>query len=355
MAANSLANNFLDDLYNSSIVEVLDQYGPFVVTGYYSGGRATALYFGEDAKSSESEVKEKNMNTDINASFAWGENKTDATNSVNLEFGFGRKNGNSETSASQLVKTYITIETVGGSNDHRVNTSVDEVKKMSIDMSSWLSSLNNVSTHTLIGIQDAGLTAISSYMLEENFKRRVQDTHLGYLNTDVLIEPFIEIVKVYNRTASNGEKLYDVVAVLNTRQGDKIILNDSKTSQSTDAELKANNNYNTFMAKSQAIANEKKNYYKCTIKADANKIVTPIIRVPLSIELKEIQESRMCKFKNADTNMWYIYDPVGLCAYSFYLDDYILDVYGMKNWINTVPVQPISMTSLYQRYTIIGL
>lgn len=355
MAANSLTSSFLDDLYNSSIVEVLDQYGPFVITGYYSGGRATALYWGESMSNSHYEAKESDMNSDINTSFAWGEDKKDVGNSVNLEYGFGRKNGTNTSVVTKLRKTFMTLETLGGSTTHKVNTSVGDVMDFSIDLSAWLSSLNDKSTHTLIGIHDAGLTPISSFMLEENFKRRVQDTHLGYLNTDFLFEPFIEIVKVHIRTTSAGEKLYEVAAVLNTRQGDKIVLSDGKAAQATDAELRANNVYNTFMAKSQVIANAKKGYYKCTIKADANKTIIPTLRIPLSIELKGMQESRMRKFKNESTNMWYIYDPVSLCAYSFYLDDYILDVYGMNDWIKTVPVESISLVSLYQRYLIIGL
>ena len=74
-----------------------------------------------------------------------------------------------------------------------------------------------------------------------------------------------------------------------------------------------------------------------------------------AISLDEIDESRMCKFFNEENNMWYIYDPVALTAYSFYLDDFVLDMYGMREWVESLPTKSISMVNLYMRYTIIGL
>lgn len=73
-------------------------------------------------------------------------------------------------------------------------------------------------------------------------------------------------MKVYVRKSSSGEKLYDIVPVLNTRQGDKLIFSNSSASQS-DAELKANSVATTFTEKSNAIKDEKSKYYKLAIKA----------------------------------------------------------------------------------------
>ena len=53
--------------------------------------------------------------------------------------------------------------------------------------------------------------------------------------------------------------------------------------------------------------------------------------------------------------MWYIYDPVALTAYSFYLDDFVLDMYGMREWVESLPTKSISMVNLFMNYTIIGL
>ena len=53
--------------------------------------------------------------------------------------------------------------------------------------------------------------------------------------------------------------------------------------------------------------------------------------------------------------MWYIYDSVSKVAYSYYFDEYILEMYGMLDWINSIPEKNISMTSLQQLYRIEGL
>ena len=110
------------------------------------------------------------------------------------------------------------------------------------------------------------------------------------------------------------------------------------------------------MAKSKIITDEKSKYYQCEIKANSNKTLNPIIRIPFNINLPGLSESNMYKFKNPNTNIWYIYDPVKRYAYSFYdIDNFIPETYGMNNWINTVPEKAISMTTLSQFYKIIGL
>ncbi|WP_333888489.1 MAC/perforin domain-containing protein [Sphingobacterium siyangense] len=354
IASGYMDSWFLDDLYNSTIVDVLNTYGPFVITGYYSGGRASATYYGTHKFSADSTNKEKDMQTDITASYKWG-GKGDTTNSVSANFGFGRNTGNGSSFQSNIESASYIIETTGGAYDFQVRTPPTEIKNSNIDLSQWLSSLNNVSNHAFSGLADQGLNPISDFMLEANFKRRLQDTHLGYFNTNTFIEPFIEIVKVLVRTTGSGERLYDIAAVLNTRQGDKIILGKGSAATATDADLRANNTPSIFAAKSQALANEKMNFYQCLIKSNESTIILPFLRIPLSINIANVSESRMLKFYNTESDMWYIYDPVGLTAYSFYLDDYILEVYGMKDWFDTLQEKAISMTNLYQRYTIIGL
>ena len=355
LAANALSEDFKFDLYFAPMVEVLDNYGPFVITGYYSGGRATAMYYGYTEDSTTSENREKDMLKNIDASFAWGSQKKDSLKSVGLDFGFGTDNGSGETLTTSLVESYMQVKTQGGDKNLQCNTQADEIKNMSIDMSAWLNSLNDESTHTLIGIRDGGLTGLNSFMLEENLNRRMQDTHLGHLNVDAFLEPYIEIGRVYVRATSSGEKLYKIAPILNTRQGDKIVLNSDGDVQLTDEELRKNSDNDYFMTQSQAIAAEKGQYYKCAITANPNLRVMPLLRVPLCIELDEIDENRMCKFFNEENNMWYIYDPVGLTAYSFYLDDFVLDMYGMREWVESLPTKSISMVNLYMRYTIIGL
>ena len=102
----------------------------------------------------------------------------------------------------------------------------------------------------MIDLQDGGLYPISDFILEENFKQRYNDTHMDFQYQESLEEPYIEIIKMYIRKSNSGEKLYDIVPVLNTRQGDKLIFSNPDAASQSDEELKANSIPATFLTKS---------------------------------------------------------------------------------------------------------
>lgn len=349
ISADYLDELFVDALYNSSMVELMQSYGEFVLTCYYTGGRASALYYGLDKKSTDFQSKERDMDTSINASYSWDKN------SVSGDFTIGTKDGNSSTANEAFSELRVSIKTLGGAYGYNVATPPYDVKAASINLTSWLQSLNDSRTHTMIDIQDGGLYPISDFILEENFKQRYNDTHMEFQYQEVLEEPYIEIMKVYVRRSSSGEKLYDIVPVLSTRQGDKLIFSNPNATNQSDAELKANSIITTFTEKSNAIKDEKSKYYKLAIKANPNKVINPIIQTTLSFPIDNVNETEMYKFKKPNTNIWYIYNPKSLYCFAYYDDDYILDAYGIYEWVNNIPVKSVSMTTLYQRYRIFGL
>ena len=59
------------------------------------------------------------------------------------------------------------------------------------------------------------------------------------------------------------------------------------------------------------------------------------------------------------TGMQYIYDRQNRIAFSHYIDeldgDWILDEYGIRTWVESLPTKNISMASLASSYHIIGL
>lgn len=349
ISADYLDELFVDALYNSSMVELMQSYGEFVLTSYYTGGRATALYYGLDKKGVQFDSKEHNMDSSINASYSWEKN------SVGGDFSIGTKDGNSSTITENFSELRVSIKTLGGAYGYNVATPPYDVKSTSINLTSWLQSLNDTKTHTMIDIQDGGLYPISDFILEENFKQRYNDTHMELQYQELLEEPYIEIMKVFVRKSSSGEKLYDIVPVLSTRQGDKLIFSNPNAANQSDEELKANSTSDVFIEKSNAIKDEKSKYYKLMIKANPNKVINPIIQSILSFPIENVNETEMFKFKNENTNIWYIYNPASLYCFSYYDDDYILDAYGIFDWVSSIPVKPVSMTTLYQRYRIFGL
>ena len=83
------------------------------------------------------------------------------------------------------------------------------------------------------------------------------------------------------------------------------------------------------------------------------------MRTPLCIGLKEFNETRMFRYTNPKTGMEYIYDTTKRIAFSHLTDridgDWILDHYGIRDWVESLPTKSISMATLANSYTIIGL
>ena len=359
IAADYLDELFVDALYNSSMVELMQSYGEFVLTGYYTGGRASALFYGVDTNSIQFDSKEKDMDVAINASYEWKNKKptapSDTIHSASGNLSIGTKRENSETITNKFSALSYSIKTLGGAYGYSISTPPYDITNYSIDLTPWLQSLNDPKTHTMIDLQDGGLYPISDFILEENFKQRYNDTHMDFQYQESLEEPYIEIIKMYIRKSNSGEKLYDIVPVLNTRQGDKLIFSNPDAASQSDEELKANSIPATFLTKSNAIKDEKSKYYQLKIKADPNKTINPIIQTTLSFQINNVDEKGMYKFKNANTNIWYIYNPTSMYCFAYYDDDYIPDAYGILDWVNGIPIKAVTMTTLYQRYKIYGL
>ena len=279
------------------MVELMQSYGEFVLTGYYTGGRASALFYGVDTNSIQFDSKEKDMDVAINASYEW-KNKNPATpsdtiHSASGNLSIGTKRENSQTITEKFSALSYSIKTLGGAYGYSVSTPPYDITSYSIDLTSWLQSLNDPKTHTMIDLQDGGLYPISDFILEENFKQRYNDTHMDFQYQESLEEPYIEIIKMYVRKSSSGEKLYDIVPVLNTRQGDKLIFSNPDAANQSDAELRTNSISSTFLTKSNAIKEEKSKYYQLKIKADPNKTINPIIQTTLSFQINNVDEKGM--------------------------------------------------------------
>ncbi|MDR1501575.1 MAG: hypothetical protein LBT43_03870 [Prevotella sp.] len=353
-ARQCLSNTFMKNLYTTPIGNMLDYYGDYVLTGYYTGGKAMGLYSGLAKGSFLFESKEKDMNTDINASFSWN------SNSASGNLNFGKNNSSSTTTAYKTEKTQIYVKTYGGVPSGQAMVAAVPLESLQLDLSSWLNSLNNHNTHTIVDVLDQGLCPISYFVLEENYKKRFDDSYYGVLEKrSRLITPYIEIVRVYVRTSASGEPLYEVAAVLNTRQGDKIILSDGKASATSDAVLMANANNTTFLQKANTVFAEKKIYYDLQFRTNTTTKLNPALRTPLSIRLDGFNESSMYRYKNPNTGIEYIYDTTRRIAYSHLTDkideDWILDDYGIRDWVESLPVRSISMATLANSYRIIGL
>ena len=352
-ARQFLRRSFINNLYTSTISSVINSYGDLVVVGYYTGGRAFAQYMGNAASSTNVEQRTKSLDTSITASLTY------EGDSLNASFGFNGKNGNFDSTVYKKQDIFLRVKTLGGiqNEESAINTTMS-LKDINIDLQSWRKSLNDSKNHTVIDLTQEGLFPMSDFVLERNFQRRFDDTSKNILlPVTRLYTPSIMITRILKKTSTSGDNLYEVAAVLVTRQGDQIVLSNGNA---TEAELKQNEDNNVFLEKAKAIAEEKSKYFSSDIQISYNttKRLNPMFRSPLCIVLENFNENGFYKYYNETTNMEYLYDPTTKLCFSFLADDgdeSMLEVYGLSTWVSNLTEKRISMATLANLYTIIGL
>lgn len=344
---------FTNILYNAPMASILNEFGEFILTDYFTGGKVYALFASKAKEGTTAQQKEDDMYTSINTSVI------NLNNATSINLGFNGSNFDA-TTTFKSTDTYLDMKTFGGevSQSVAINTKVSNIN---IDLTPWRYSLKDMANNTMIDIADNSLYPLSAFVLEQNFKQRLDDTFNEILPANKeLVPPRIEIVRVLARTTPSNEALYDVAAVLVTRQTDRIILSDAMASSATDEELRKNENNEVFIQKVEKIATEKSKLFSSDIEISYNKDtkLNPTLKSPLSIELTGFNERNFYRFYYEKTNIEYIYDPATHLCLSYYInkgDDRILDIYGIRNWIESLPEKKISITTLANSYKIIGL
>ncbi len=355
IARQCLSKLFQRSLYSSTIGDILDKYGHFVLTGYVTGGRALGLYEATTSSGYSVSTNERTLSDVINASFKW---KSDYDGSGDLSF----DNSNTSTIASvgKLEKMRVFIQTYGGEQMLQIPPATVSMDALNLNLTPWLNSLQSEDTHTIIDVLDGGLNPLSNFVLEENFKKRFDFTSKGTLDYQPYFTlPYINVCKIFSRVSSNGTPLYKVGAVLKTRQGDYIVIGYGDSKDASDSELLANENFTTFASKARAIGLEKYSYYNVKVSMNSSRKLNSYVMSPLVIDLNTINESSMYRYHNPKSDMVYIYDRIHRVALSYYFDpldeDWVLDEYGMRDWVESLPEKRISMASLANSYRIIGL
>lgn len=354
-ARQCLTQEFKETLYGSAIGEIIDQYGPYVLIGYDTGGKALALYAAQTKAGASYSLHEKDLKDSIDASFKWDNDSSSVAASLNFKL----NNGHVSTSQSNIKNTIVQIRTYGGKNYGNATIGPVDLKDLSVDLSAWEASLSDVNTHTMIDITDEGLMPLSAFVLEKNFQDRFENTTSEYLESfDQFMEPHIEVLRVYARF-SGGQQLYEIAPVLITRQGDYIVLSDGKYQQMSDEQLKQNADDNYYLSCLSEIATQKRQFFKgLDYIGYKNTRLDPRDGNPLCIRLDKFDETKAYKFITEE-NMVYIYMPEAKVALSYYIsewdEDAVLNDYGIREWVESLPEKKIAISSLANYYTIIGL
>ena len=339
-----LDESFLDELYNTPLYEFMGYFGNTVLTSYNTGGKASAIYTGTCKDATNISANEKSMSKHISSSFKY--KVVDGS----LEIDFDKPTtGEGSSLENEISNINIAIKTWGGLHGLSIFTPPASIDNVNINLSNWANSLENTSVHNIIEINEGGLLPISAFILEENFKYKI-NSYTGNNSITKYNKPAIVIWKV------RGPYCDYIEMFLSTRHGDRIFFTDTR-------EIPNENDWRAIHSNEEFI--EKANYLK-DLKKDNYKI--DILAIPkqtrnISNEtydegkflFHDVDEKKMKKFKHPNYNITYLLyaDEKKKCGFAIH-DEYILDTYGIRDLYNSLPDTIITQKQL-QEYTIIGL
>lgn len=355
-----LSKSFIKNLYGSPVGNILSNYGDFIMTDYITGGKMTALLAGMTKSTVSVQERLQAMDEEINASIDFTLGKDSGNVSLD-SLKIGKSNGTISGAKRFLEKSYACINTYGGKHGVEVADKPFDLNASSIDLTPWSKSLEDDDTHSIVSIGDGGLINIGDVVLEKNYKERLKYTSEGYLNSYTnFFTTFIEISRYYIRHSSKYNKdLYGIAAILNTRQGDKIVLVDPSDKDLTDDELARNDDNNVFFSKASKISDKLKKVFEIEIKSNVYGRYNPQIIGPLC-ETIIVDFDNLHWFENKGLNIKYIYSKENKVAFSVYEDDlegdYVLDEYGIRDWFDEkCTYKSIALGTVTRTFKIIGL
>lgn len=326
-----LTSRFKDALYDTPTGEFIKNFGDFFLTKFVTGGCATALYVGESRSSNSTVTRETAMDNAINAGFNFKQVGIDA----NLNFGSNSSGSGSATSDS-ISNVKISIKTTGGASAYATFSAPRLLSSISIDLSPWLSSLKDKTGHSFIDIAENGLVPISDLILEKNLSSTVNGESITYTNyyDEPKIVVFSDFLLPDERKYSriNGGYTSQIVSIfLYTRNKESILLTQRNASTLSwlNSEIKRLGNLFGLKIVRQ-IGNGLYYHYQYSATDMSNS------KVYTGIDGKT-----------------YILDPTTKTGYSVY-KSYVLDIYGIRNLVNSLPKMTISFEELL-KYTIFAL
>lgn len=326
---------FVNELYNTHPSELFSNYGGFVLKSFITGGRATALYIGHHKSNETAEIKERNMRTDINASYGFEYKEKDGKITGNL--GIGSDNYNATETSKKIEGLQTSIKTIGGSLGTTSFTIPKNITDMNIDLSGWLNSLNDKSTHSIISISDRGLIPLTAFFIEENFRHDFSSYYKnGSTNFKKLVEPYVYICDYVSGP------YHTLIPSLITRYGDYIcfpIEYWNLTSSIEEAIESLKNKYSQIFG-------TKIIFKQTTLMEDVFKGGMTYFLAPIFLYLDKAE-----KYIDTRTNTIYILqEKKGLSIHN----DYILDTYGIRGYIEKLPTRNMNREDLLN-CTIIAL
>ena len=324
-----LTATFKDELYNTPIEEFYKNYGAFVLTGFVTGGRATAFYSGIYKQEATATVKEKALDNEINASFSL----KNVGASADLSFG-KNSSGSGSSTESGVTEISMAIETVGGSPAYPIFTVPQKLEDVNLNLSQWMASLADTATHSIVDIADGGLVPISAFIMEKNVKNRLGLCMKGDAMQHLLKEPQIIFERILSASSSTTTNCN---VYLYTRNHEFITLDHVSVPNIDFWIEKESERYSRI--------------YGLTIKVNKRIGKSFIESIKKFNYDAPLMERSFC-YKSADGAV-YLLDPVQKVGYSLH-NDYLLDTYAIRSFVKLLPTHDLTFEEL-RKYILIAL
>lgn len=328
IAESYLHPKFREMLYNSTMENLLNTYGQYVLTEYFTGWKMVLFYTALHNGNKSVEEKESDFFSFVNSTF----NNETAKNKEGKTYNKQTIAYNNKY-AGQISDVEISVRNIGGGGSFSDATGLKNLKNVVFSLNQWYNTLND-DNYKITEAREKGLKPISDFFLEENFKERAKKFVSGRASTKTLQSPSIHII---NHKDNEGKNILSTYLL--TRFGDYILLDTQKPASDED-------NLN----KMEILKERKKEFYGVEIINTTN---TPVAESTFS--LNGLDESKMKKYINQHNKITYLlYSDTGKkYAFSVY-NDSIKDIYGIKKWIDKLPEINIRSYELY-KYKIIAL
>lgn len=199
-----LSPDFMMALHYSSADEIVNAYGPLVLSDYTTGASANAYFIGrKDVTKSIDEI-ESSMTGKMSLGFS---------DIAGLHIGAQQINSGQFNADTRITEVSFALETQGGAPADVPDIPSTDASSAHIDLSSWVNSLSNPQYLSIANIDTTSLIKLSNFVEEENLRNQIDEVIMYGVDTTTLHEPYIYIYA--------NEVMGSVTSQLVTRRGDR--------------------------------------------------------------------------------------------------------------------------------------
>lgn len=379
IGATHIDPTFLYNIYNAPISSYADANGSFVITRYTTGAMLSVLYGAKTILDIDEETRVRLLSEAMGASLSWkgtAETQAISDKGFSLRFGNGRFTVGSEykKKLDSLSDVKCLVRVMGGNTVATLSDLKGAIllkDAPETDLTPWVRSLADTKTHGIVQIDKGGLVPLSAFLLEENFKERLQKEASGNLpkRTTMNKDPHIQTCfvkwsfagddpgRIFGGTSAYNPNTYAPLIILYSRFGDRLIFANDAWKQRCQRRMYGAEE--EYMYMKEAMDEAKSAFDDFDISPNLSYLdrVEQLGQTDLNIVIPFNFSGKIYKYLNPQTNMWYIYDRENKVALSFYDndgDEYVLETYSLGNWFEKLPERKLSTGTLLS-YRVIGI